>query len=168
MPPEGATQLWLADTRSGERHEITSGTESRGPPAISPDGPKLIYLQGSATTDIVSVILAIAAVHPLIAIERFQAMPAWAAKAPLMAYINRNGPTEIRLHDQENSERPLFSSQVIARRQREQVAEGPAPSPDGSRVIYTLIDHATGSFALWMGGGQRRRSAAAHQRVIRH
>jgi serine/threonine protein kinase/Tol biopolymer transport system component len=150
-PAEGATQLWMADTRSEERHAITSGTESRGAPAVAPDGSKLIYSQGSASTDIVSVDLATAALRPLIAIERFQAMPAWAAKAPLMAYTtDRNGPTEIWLHDG-NSERPLFSSQASSRAANgNKWLMGPAPSPDGSRVIYTLIDHATGSFALWM------------------
>jgi eukaryotic-like serine/threonine-protein kinase len=148
-PAEGNTQLWMADTRSEERYAITSGTESRGVPRLSPDGSRLLFSSGSASADIVSVDLATAQVDPLIATERYEAMPAWAAKEPILAYTtDRNGPNEIWLHGPGTSERPLFPSRGSSGAARGKSLMGPAPSPDGSRVIYD--DNESGSLSLWI------------------
>ena len=146
-PPEGNTQLWMADTRSEERYAITSGTESRGFPVVSPDGSKVLFSSGSASADIVSVDLATAQVSPLIATERYEAMPAWAAKEPILAYTtDRNGPNEIWLHGPGTSERPLFPSRRLIGPASGKWLMGPSPSPDGSRVIYG--DTETGVLTL--------------------
>ena len=73
-------QLWMADTTSGERHAITSGTSSTGAPAVSPDGLRLILTGDVGHYDIVSVDLATAVPRKLIATARNELMPAWAAK----------------------------------------------------------------------------------------
>ena len=58
--PDAAMQLWLADTVTGERHALTSGTTGLNSPSIAPDGQRLIVGEDSGTFDVVSVDLATA------------------------------------------------------------------------------------------------------------
>ena len=79
--------------------------------------------------------------HPLIATERYEAMPAWAAKEPILAYTtDRNGPNEIWLHGPGTAERPLFPTRASSGGSGKWLS-GPSPSPDGTRVIYGVIDN---------------------------
>jgi Tol biopolymer transport system component len=148
-PDLGAQQLWLADTRSETRYEITSGTESRSNPAVSPDGKRVLYTEGVSTSAIVNVDFHTAALTPLIATDRSQMMPAWAQKAPVMAYVtDRNGPQEIWLHASDG-ERPLIASAG------NRWLIGPAPSPDGARIAYSEVDLASGATRLWIVAASR-------------
>ncbi len=145
-PGDLSGQLWLADTVSGEFHAITSGTNGRTSPAVSPDGKSLIFQENSGSSDIVSVDLATAAVHPLIATQRDEVMAAWAAKKQLLAFVtDRNGPEEIWLHNADNTDRPLVTERDFPG-SKVQWLMGPALSPDGDRVVYTKVD---------VGGGER-------------
>jgi Tol biopolymer transport system component len=142
----GASQLWMADTRSEEHYALTSGTEARLMPKVSPDGSKLLYLGTSAKSDVVSIDPATATVHPLIATGRSQGMPAWAARQPVLAFVtNRNGPAEIWLHGPGDTDRPLISPPSPRA-----WLMGPAPSPDAGRVIYSLFEPDAGGTHLWM------------------
>jgi Tol biopolymer transport system component len=142
----GAPQLWIADTRSEDRYALTSGTQGMVVPAVSPDGSRVIFLDDIQSRDVVSIDIANATVHRFLATERSEAMPAWAAHQPVLAYVtDRNGPSEIWLHGPGDAERPLVSASSAA-----QWLMGPAPSPDGGRVIYTLFDSQTGANNLWM------------------
>ena len=132
----GAWQLWLADTASGEFHAITSGTKNALAPAVSPDGARVIFQENSGSYDVVSVDLSTAIPCPVIATQRDEMAPSWAAKAPLMSYFtDRNGEYEIWLHGPESTDRPL----VNARQFPGSSLMGPALSPDGGRVIYTVF-----------------------------
>jgi Tol biopolymer transport system component len=71
-----SSQLWMADTRSEDLHALTSGVESRVAPAVAPDGSHLLFLGLAESADVVSIDLATAAVHPLIATDRSESMPA--------------------------------------------------------------------------------------------
>src|SRR5262249_32799211 len=82
--PTASTALWVADTQSGRRHAITSGTTGSREPAVSPDGNRLILGENTGNYDVVSVDLATAAARPLIATERDEGMPAWAARQPAL------------------------------------------------------------------------------------
>jgi Tol biopolymer transport system component len=147
---EGSEQLWLADTVSGERHALTSGTTGRSSPAVSPDGQRIVFREGTGSHDIVSVDLATAAVHPLIATERNELMPAWAANKPLLAYVtDRNGPQEIWLHAADNSDRPLVTARDFPGVTLQWLM-GPALSPEGDRVVYTRIDIGSKDNRLWI------------------
>jgi len=155
-----APQLWMADIRSTERFALTSGTTPRMTPAVSPDGRKLIFAEVTGNYDIASVDLASATAHSMMSTERNQAMPAWAAKQPLLAYVtDRNGPDEIWLHSPTGPDRPLvmhsdFPTNAI------QSFMGPAMSPDGDRVIYGAIEHGVSGVHLWI-------SAVASRALVR-
>src|SRR5262249_42773231 len=91
-----STQLWIAGTRAEDRYALTSGTEGRVSPAVSPDGSHLLYLGLDQAADVVSIDAGTAAVQPLITTDRNESMPAWAAHRPVLTYVtNRNGPAEI-------------------------------------------------------------------------
>ena len=146
---DNSEQLWLADTVSGEYHALTSGTTFRHSPAVSPDGQRMIFREATGSYDIVSVDLASARVHPLIATERDEAMPSWAARKPVLAYVtDRNGPQEIWLHGADNSDRPLVTARDFPG-VTVQWFMGPAVSPEGDRVVYGKSD-AGASSRLWI------------------
>jgi Tol biopolymer transport system component len=146
---EDAEQLWLADTVSGEFHALTSGTTYLSGPAVSPDGRRIVFREGTGSYDIVSMDLATGAVHPLIATERDELMPAWAAHKPLLAYItDRNGPQEIWLHTPDANDRPLVTARDFPGASV-QWFMGPALSPEGDRAIYCKSD-LSGEQRLWI------------------
>jgi len=143
-------QLWIADTVSGEHHALTSGTTSCSSPAVSPDGGRIIFREYTGSYDVVSVDLANAAVHPLIATERDELMPSWAARKPLLAYVtNRNGPQEIWLHGGGDSDRPLVTARDFPAGTLQWLM-GPALSPEGDRVVYSKIDTGGAGDRLWI------------------
>ena len=147
---EDAEQLWIADTVSGEYHALTSGTANRSAPAVSPDGQKLIFKETTGSFDIISVDLATAAAQPLIATERDELMPSWAARKPLLTYVtNRNGPQEIWLHGGDTTDRPLVTARDFPPGKLQWLM-GPALSPEGDRVVYTKPDNGSGEVRLWI------------------
>jgi Tol biopolymer transport system component len=146
---DNSEQLWLADTESDEYHALTSGTTFLSSPAVSPDGQRIIFREGTGSYDIVSVDLATAAVHPLIATERDESMPSWAANKPVLAYVtDRNGPHEIWLHGADNSDRPLVTARDFPGVTLQWLM-GPAVSPEGDRVVYGKSDVGASS-RLWI------------------
>ena len=109
--PDAAVQLWLADTVTGERHALTSGTTGLNSPSIAPDGQRLIVSEESGTFDVVSVDLATASARALIASERNELMPAWAAADPTLVYVtDRSGPFEIWVHRPDGADRPVATA----------------------------------------------------------
>ena len=95
---------------TGRRHALTSGTTNHFDPAVSPDGAKIVYKEGADDYNIVSANLATASVEPLIATERNEEMPNWAAKQPVLAYVtDRNGPWEIWVRSLE-TDRPVVTA----------------------------------------------------------
>jgi eukaryotic-like serine/threonine-protein kinase len=153
-----SSQLWMADTRSEDLHALTSGVESRVAPAVSPDGSRLLFLGLAEAADVVSIDLATAAVHPLIATDRNESMPAWAAHQPVLAYVtNRNGPAEIWLRGPGETDRPLISPSSPKK-----WLMGPAPSPDATRVIYGVVDPEIGANSPLYCRDCRRRIHSSH------
>ncbi len=146
---DNSEQLWIADTESDEYHALTSGTTFLSSPAVSPDGQRIIFREGTGSLDIVSVDLASAGVRPLIATERDESMPSWAANKGVLAYVtDRNGPQEIWLHTADNSDRPLVTARDFPGVTLQWLM-GPAVSPDGDRVVYAKAD-AGGAIRLWI------------------
>jgi eukaryotic-like serine/threonine-protein kinase len=142
-------QLLMADTVSGEFHELSGGTTNQVSPAVSPDGSKLVFADVVSNFDIVSMDLAKATVTPLIATQRTEEMPAWAFKQPVLAYVtDRNGPLEIWVRQQGQSDRSVVTSRDFPP-DTTQWFMNPIPSPDATRVIYTRRERAGGA-RLWM------------------
>jgi Tol biopolymer transport system component len=153
---DNSQQLWMADTESNEFHAVTSGTAYRSGPSVAPDGQKLIFGEDTGSYDVISVDLATAAARPLLATERDESMPSWSANKPLLAYVtDRNGPQEIWLHSDENSDRPLVTARDFPG-VTVQWFMCPALSPQGDRVVYAKVDQG-GAIRLWisaLSGGQ--------------
>ncbi len=165
--PYGAEQLWTVDTQSGERHALTSGTRNTSGPTVAPDGNSLVFRETSGNYDIVSVDLSNGAATSLIATERNEEMPAWAAAENALVYVtNRNGPEEIWLRQHGVADRPIVSTRAFP----PDTTLGfmaPALSPRGDRVIYTRIERG-GLARLWISavaGGAPIRAARDDDRV---
>ncbi len=103
--------LWVVDTETGSRRALTSGTADAMGPAVSPDGTRLILTENRDDYDVVSVDLATGAAARLIATERSEQEPSWAAAVPALAYVtDRNGTAEIWLHEPNTIDRPLVTA----------------------------------------------------------
>ena len=123
-------------------------------PLVAPDGTKLIVTEAYDNYDIVTLDLSTAAVTPLIATNRAEHMPAWAARDPALVYVSdRNGGPEIWFRENGRPDRPVvterdFTSGVTW------VFMAPEVSPDLSRVAYLRVeaDAAGGAVTsnLWM------------------
>jgi len=145
-----SNQLWMADTVTGQLRAITSSTSGPNSPAVSPDGKKIIFDSATGSFDIVSVALSDARVHRLIATERDEYLPAWAAKQPVMAFLtNRNGPLEVWIHREGAADRPLVTARDFPTGTTQWFA-GPALSPEADRVIYTRVESLGGGNHLWI------------------
>jgi Tol biopolymer transport system component len=116
---------------------------------VSPDGDRLVYFEGEADFDIVALGLDAVEVTPLIATENREEQAAWAADVPAMVYLStRNGRYAIWLHRQGDVDRPLVSRDDFP---TPHWLFSPSLSPDGTRIIYQVVDQA-GSSHLWMLG----------------
>lgn len=89
----------------------------------------------------------------LIANERISEMAAWAAKVPVMAYVTeRNGIQEVWLHRPGAPEQPLVTASNAPPGEMQYLL-GPAPSPDGDRVVYMYVARKSGGEStprLWI------------------
>lgn len=103
-------QLWEADVVSGKRRLVLGETGHAIQPAVSPDGRRILFTQQVTNYDIVSAFLDGSAPMPLIATERNELMPAWAAKQPVLVYVtDRNGPEQIWVRSG-NADRPVVTA----------------------------------------------------------
>jgi len=154
--PGRPLSLYVADTESGAFRllEGVAGTAGLRSPVVAPDGKKLVVTEAYGDFDIVTLDLNTAAVTPLIATNRGEHMPAWAAREPALVYVtDRNGGSEIWLHESSPGDRPVvterdFTSGVTY------FFMAPDVSPDLSRVAYIRVesDAAGGAVSsnLWM------------------
>ena len=144
-----AEQLYIADTVSGQSDVLSSGTTAQTLPAVSPDGTKLILLEPSRNFDIVSVDLATLSVTPIIATQRSEEMPAWAAREEALVYVtDRTGDPEIWLHKPGQPDRPVVTARDFPPDTTKWFM-APTLSPDASRVIYGRIEQNQGS-KMWI------------------
>ena len=158
QPPRGALhsrhrprrppQLWLADLASGQRTALTSGTTRARRSPSRPTAASIVFTEVTGSFDVVSVDLERATAERLIATERTESMPAWAAKEHALVYVtDRDGPCEIWLRDHAG-DRPIVTHRDFPAGTT-QWFMGPALSPDGARVVYSRLEFQGGS-DLWM------------------
>jgi Tol biopolymer transport system component len=144
--------LWMVDTKTGSRRALTSSTAHTTGPAVSPDGTRLILTENRDQYDVVSVDLATGAAARLIATERSEQGPSWAAAVPVLAYVtDRNGAHEIWRHEADAIDRPVVTAADFPAGTTEWLM-GPALSPDGTRVVYARIEAGSKACRLWISG----------------
>jgi Tol biopolymer transport system component len=153
---DASEQLWLADTVSGEYHALTSGTTFRSAPAVSPDGQRIIFREGTGSYDVISVDLATAAVHPLLTTERDEAHAFLGGQqaAPGLCHRPQRSAGNLAAHA-DGADRPLVTARDFPG-VRVQWFMGPALSPEGDRAVYSKTDFS-GEQRLWISavaGGQ--------------
>jgi Tol biopolymer transport system component len=149
VTPGATTQLWMGDTVSGDRSALLSGTTHYVSPSVSPDGNRLIFLEGINDFDVISIALSDATPTRLIATQRYESMPAWAAREQALVYVtDRNGEYEIWLRKPGAGDRPLVTARDFPQGTT-QWFMSPALSPEGDRVIYTRIER-NGLARLWI------------------
>ncbi|HEY7854966.1 MAG TPA: hypothetical protein VIC32_00860, partial [Terriglobales bacterium] len=153
-PTTGAApQLWMADTAGSDIQQLTNGIDGYLYPSLSPDGSKLLVAYTTGDFDIVTISLANAVVTPLIAGTSDDDQPAWAAKAPAMAFVSdRSGVPGIWMHTEApggaNSDRPLETGLGLI---------GPTLAPNADRVIYSDFRAGANAIRLMIsstGGGR--------------
>jgi eukaryotic-like serine/threonine-protein kinase len=145
---EAPPQLWLGDIGSGAITALTSGTAPRRSPAVSPDGTRIVFAEAVRDFDVASVDLDHGSAERLIATERGESMPAWAANARALVYVSdRRGPREIWYRDHAG-DRPVVTEQTFPDGRTEWFM-GPALSPDGARIAYVRIEFGS-SDHLWI------------------
>jgi Tol biopolymer transport system component len=130
----------MADTVADTFTVFSGGTTAKTSPAVSPDGTQLVFLEQVTDRDIVSVDLATTAVTRLIATQRSEQMPHWAAREAAMVYLtDRNGGQEIWLHRPGQPDRPVVTANDFPPGTTRGFL-GLALSPDATRVIYQRMD----------------------------
>ena len=140
--PGGSAQIWEADVISGKRHAILSGTTSALRPAVSPDGGKLLFTEAVANYDIVSAGLDGSTPELLIATDRNEQMPAWAAKRPVLTYVtDRNGSQEIWIRSGA-ADKPVVTPRDFSPGTTKSFIT-PALSPEADRIVYGRIEANT-------------------------
>jgi Tol biopolymer transport system component len=142
--PDSPPQIWLADTESDNWRALTSGTTNHNFLDVSPDGRKIVFTEYAGNYDIASVNLETGKAQRVMATERDEYMPAWAAKQQRMVFVtSRNGPQEIWIQGNTGQGRPLVTAHDFPSGTT-QWFMSPALSPDGERVMYTRMEPAGG------------------------
>jgi Tol biopolymer transport system component len=141
--------LWMADTESARLQELTFGTSYEVEPSVSPDGKKILFTQSTENYDIASVSLADGKAGRLIATDRGEYMPAWAAHRARFAYVSdRNGPLEIRLHAENGEDRALVTEADFPKGTT-RILMTPSLSPDGEKLVFVHVP-VSGLSHLWI------------------
>jgi eukaryotic-like serine/threonine-protein kinase len=142
-------QIWLADTESENWRSLTSGTTGHYFLDVSPDGRKIVFTEYGGNYDIASVNLETGKARRVMATERDEYMPAWAAKQQRMVFVTtRNGPQEIWLQGNAGKGRPLVTARDFPPGTTEWFMS-PDLSPDGERLMFTRME-LTGGIHNWI------------------
>ena len=130
--------LWLADTRRGLVHAITTGIGGETHASLSPDGSRIVYTEVNEDFDIVDVPFNDDPPRKVVTTSRREFSAVWSPVGMQFAYASdRSGPFEIWLKStQEGWERPIVQNKDFDDGINS-VTTCLAFSPDGGRIAYT-------------------------------
>ncbi len=149
LSSSGMSSLYSGDTTSGALSSLSNGTTAQLMPAVSPDGSRLAFAENLGNWDVLQVDIGTGQVGPLVATKREESMPAWAMRAPAMAYAtDRTGDLEIWIREPGRPDRPI----VTGRDFPPETLRGfmsPVVSPDGTRIVYETLGR-DGASPMWL------------------
>jgi serine/threonine protein kinase len=150
--------LWIADTASGVRQQVTTGDGNETNPAISPDGGTIAYTVYENQGDLVEIPLDRGGMRTLVGTSRNETYADWAPSGQELVYVtDRSGAEEIWLAETHATRAwPIVTQKDFAADTNLRF-ETPRFSPDGQRVAYCRFGSVRGkSGAIWIspvGGG---------------
>jgi|SRR5580693_1141621 serine/threonine protein kinase len=147
---EQGEHLWYAGIHSGPTRKLTAGTaaESESQPALSPDGEKMLFIQGKADYMIVSASLADATMKRVVSSEMPTGMPEWARHKEEFVYTSaRNGSPAIWMRG-EGWDRPIVTTDAFPPSTTNGFST-PSLSPGADRAAYTRDDKDR-RFQIWI------------------
>jgi Tol biopolymer transport system component len=149
-PSSGDGHLMRTDLGSGAAREITSGVSRERYQAVSPDGRTLAFQAGVISYDLIEIPLNGAPATTVMATDRDEVAPSWAADGTNFAYsTDRSGTGEIWLRNRrDGSERMIVSARDFPDHLSIDNFLDCAISPDGSRVAYRRQHGA--SVQIWV------------------
>ena len=102
--------LWMADTLSSEKLQLTTGTGYELDPVASPDGKTILYAQKTWFAGVVSVLVEDGSTKIEIPTSPWNDEASWSSNHPKLAWVTeRNGPIELWVRGPEGSERPAIT-----------------------------------------------------------
>lgn len=143
-----AAHLWIVGLNSGNRRQLTDGSDLQVAPSVSPDGKRILYGQAKNEFLLVSASLADASVEHLILSEKATGMPAWGRGQEKFVYTSDRAGSSAVWMRAEGWDRPLVTVNAFPRGSTVGFMT-PALSPDGNRLIYTRIEKG-GRIANWI------------------
>jgi hypothetical protein len=157
-------ELYIADTKSEAFRQFSSGPADQRFPVVSPDGERLVFTEFKDDLDIVTLDLRTAAVTELIATERAETSPAWAAQKDALVWVTDvNDEPQIWLREPSRPDRPVVTASHFP--DETQFFVGPVLSPDGAFLIYQRVARGASESYLWMSsvaGGPPQRVTNAN------
>ena len=142
-------QLYLVDTQSGDFRVLTASFNNPSGPVVSPDGSKMIVHDARGDFDIVTLDWRTMRPTTVIATDRSEFAPAWAAEVNSMVYAtDRSGASEIWLRQEQKPDRPLVTASDFTTATLALLA--PTLSPQGERVIFHRVEQEADQSRLWI------------------
>lgn len=166
---DGSSNLWIADTVTGRLTPLTTGVFNQADPAVSPTGRQILIREHADSFLIVSASLQGASIRKWMSSQRRVGMPAWSRKSERFVYAtNRNGDSEIWLHETDGSDRPLVTAAAFPPGSTNSFMT-PVLSPAEDRLAYRRIA-TDGESVIWissLAGGPpvRLTTAKANERI---
>jgi eukaryotic-like serine/threonine-protein kinase len=150
----GKSHLWIADTKTEEIHQLTSGFTNEWSPIVSPNGKQIVYSTVDEQYDLLQIPLDQSQLKSLTSTIWNEKGPSWSPQGNQFVYVSdRSGKDSLWLKNQsEDSERALVTEKDFP--DPTVTISRPTFSPDGQRIAYhrSNQDHAQ----IWisnLGGG---------------